>query len=547
MLGSIVSPERSYVWAFTGNRVPASKNAMVRSPLSARVIFNVDDGDVNVLDITKNVVQEFERDFVDELEDVRHDPIEVTVFMEAGGEQRRNRQAPNLMSLDQLREESAQVRKTGKRARWKHDQGFMTMLCLDPRRIPVRPGNRPWRWTAILDGDQWRWCEKGCQGEVDGQVGRADAALVLDWVPDSRDYAEGFDLSIQEKRALLRSRINLGHPGRAEFVRILKGAGCRSDIIQYVQREFKCAGCDLEQRPPTRLPAATPRTYDFNVVIGIDVLFIHGVDNRTEHPILNITCLGTLYSTFGLIDPLRRSSKLTLKAFERLWLRTFGPPDYVLYDQGTEFTGGDFQNGLLKVLRTHHGRMVYVREGETFSRKSITRAARWCSPGTLMKSNFWCSNQPGHSRQLATAPGLPQRNVSSDDNLGWPWTSWGTTGITSFPPRRTKRGNELVNSERQLAKRFWSWTAKNGFNARAGQGQGGHWRTMCSRRGNRSLCGGRAAAGHLLKSDPVTSSSRMARQCGSPGVANCGSVVLPKSSRLDPWKLKDWRLFPETC
>ena len=184
---------------------------------------------------------------------------------------------------------------------------------------------------------------------MDGQVTRADAALVFyDWIPDTGNYAEGFDLSIQEKRALLRSHVNLGHPGRAEFVRILKGAGCRSDIIQYVQREFKCAGCDLEQRPPTRLPAATPRTYDFNVVIGVDVLFIHGVDNRTEHPILNITCLGTLYSTFGLIDPLRQSSKLTLKAFERLWLRTFGPPDYILYDQGTEFTGGDFQSGLEK-------------------------------------------------------------------------------------------------------------------------------------------------------------------------------------------------------
>ena len=379
MLGSIVAPERSYVWAFTGDQVPGSRNTMVKSPLSARVIFNVDDGDVNVLDITKNKhpidYHLGERDFVEELEDIRHDPIEVTfdkgtkrllnqslekmtgsltvdTFMEAGAEERRNRKAPNLMALEELREKSAQVRKTGKRALWEHDQGYLTMLCLDPRRIPIRevgPGNRPWRWTAVLDGDKWRWCEKRCQGETDGQVAQADAALVFyDWIPDTSNYAEGFDLSAQEKRALLRSHINLGHPGRAEFVRILKGAGCRSDIIQYVQREFKCAGCDLEQRPPTRLPAATPRTYDFNVVIGVDVLFIHGVDNRTEHPILNITCLGALYSTFGVIDPLRRSSKLTLNTFERLWLRTFGPPDYILYDQGTEFTGGDFQSGLEK-------------------------------------------------------------------------------------------------------------------------------------------------------------------------------------------------------
>ena len=96
---------------------------------------------------------------------------------------------------------------------------------------------------------------------------------------------------------ILRSHVNLGRPGRAEFVRLLKAAGCRAEIIQYVQREFKCAGCDLEQRPPTRLPAATPRTYDFNVVIGIDVLSVHGLDDKTERPVLNVTCLGTLYST----------------------------------------------------------------------------------------------------------------------------------------------------------------------------------------------------------------------------------------------------------
>ena len=55
-------------------------------------------------------------------------------------------------------------------------------------------------------------------------------------------------------------------------------------------------------RPPTRLPAATPMTYDFDVVVGLDILFIHGTNNRSEHPVLNITCWGTLYSTCGLVD-----------------------------------------------------------------------------------------------------------------------------------------------------------------------------------------------------------------------------------------------------
>ena len=109
MLATMVDPGRSYVWSFTGTRIPAVKNAMVKSPLSARVIFNIDEGEVNVLDIARKhptdyllgdeevtvfVVQEFHQNFVDELDDVRHDPIEVTLC--------RNVKKDLLKSLDSL-------------------------------------------------------------------------------------------------------------------------------------------------------------------------------------------------------------------------------------------------------------------------------------------------------------------------------------------------------------------------------------------------------------------------------------------------------------
>eukprot|EP00439_Symbiodinium_sp_Y106_P072912 s510_g13.t1 len=130
-----------------------------------------------------------------------------------------------------------------------------------------------------------------------------------------------------------------------------EAAGTRQDIIDYVLREFQCSGCQLEKRPATRLPSGTPRTFDFNVVIGVDVLILHGVDNKTEHPVLNVTCCGTLYSTFGIIDVQRRTAALTWKAFALLWLRTFGAPEYLIDDQGNEFVVGQkFQDGL-----EHHG------------------------------------------------------------------------------------------------------------------------------------------------------------------------------------------------
>ena len=117
-------------------------------------------------------------------------------------------------------------------------------------------------------------------------------------------------------------------------------------MIQYVLREFVCAGCAKERRPPTRLPSATPRCFDFNVVIGVDLLLVSGVRDAADLPVINITCLGTLYSTFGLVDVKRRTSSNTWAAFLRLWLRVFGAPQCVMYDEGKEFTGGAFQDGL---------------------------------------------------------------------------------------------------------------------------------------------------------------------------------------------------------
>ena len=69
---------------------------------------------------------------------------------------------------------------------------------------------------------------------------------------------------------------------------------------------------------------------DFNIVVGVDILFVHGVNNKFEHPVLNITCWGTLYSTFGLVDLKRRTAELAWTAFARLWIRTFGAPQYTL-------------------------------------------------------------------------------------------------------------------------------------------------------------------------------------------------------------------------
>ena len=396
-LTALVDTRLCYFWKFCGTKVPGTRNAVLKAPLQKRILFNLDEGQPNVINIGYGtlpdydlgtqepifvyVAQEFSGDFVQELKDVQFDPIEVTMdkgtkrallesldricgpsfdeYLTACEDEHQNSEATTdatgwcLPTTEERNYWIGRAQESEEPRRWRRvgDNMVLCLLAGDEHFVPsVGPGLRHLRWIADLHHGQWSWREKGGHGQLHQPTQVPDTGTVVIYSTTNPGVQEEFasyeELTTQEKKAILRAHVNLGHPSQSEFVRLLKAAGCRPDVISYVQRDFSCSGCDLEKRPPTRLPASTPRTYDFNVVVGVDVLFVHGLDNRTEHPVLNITCHGTLYSTFGLIDHTRRSAQLTFKAFDRLWLRTFGPPEFMILDQGTEFTGAAFQAGL---------------------------------------------------------------------------------------------------------------------------------------------------------------------------------------------------------
>ena len=249
------------------------------------------------------------------------------------------------------------LREPGLKLLWREYFGQVVVISLEAKTVllpKVGPGARPMRWTACCNGDhpeEWNCVEERVMGAWNPRIRNYEKVIVFyRWpVPPATmgTCVSTTDITNQEKKAaVMRCHVNLGHPQVREFVRLLKAAGTREDIINYVLREFDCPGCRMEKRPPTRLPAATPRTYDFNIVVGVDILFGHGVNNKFEHPVLNITCWGTLYSTFGLVDMKRRTAELAWTAFTRLWIRTIGAPQYLVYDQGNEFVGARFQEGL---------------------------------------------------------------------------------------------------------------------------------------------------------------------------------------------------------
>ena len=157
------------------------------------------------------------------------------------------------------------------------------------------PDSRTWTQNSTLDvgaqclGQQWMLLEQAASGKTPTFEVKYKHVVVLYHHQEllRRTFVSANGVTTSEKSTVLRAHVNLGHPHMKEFVRLLKAAGTRPDIIEYVLMEFVCEGCLKEKRQPARLPAATPRTYDFNIVVGRDLLFVTGALPQEKHPVLN--------------------------------------------------------------------------------------------------------------------------------------------------------------------------------------------------------------------------------------------------------------------
>ena len=168
-----------------------------------------------------------------------------------------------------------------------------------PTKIPPHfPGHRHLRWTWCKNPYDGKWLElerarSGKPPSLEANYAFVVCCYQRQALPQHvfAEDAPKSKISHNEKMMVLRAHVNLGRPRVKEFVRLLKAAGARNDVIDYILKEFERAGCVKETRQPTRLPASTPRCYDFNVVIGIDLLFVAGASPLEEHPILNARVL----------------------------------------------------------------------------------------------------------------------------------------------------------------------------------------------------------------------------------------------------------------
>ena len=144
---------------------------------------------------------------------------------------------------------------------------------------------------------------------------------------------------IQKKKVQL-VHTNMGHLPRDQMLLLLKAAGAKPEVLEYVKSTFGCEACMRQKRPVERRKAAFPRTFSFNRIISIDFFYV-ALGEQTL-AFLNVVCHGTNYQQ---VDRLLNysggvpSAQETWKLFNRLWIASFGVPETLLCDGGSEFKG----------------------------------------------------------------------------------------------------------------------------------------------------------------------------------------------------------------
>eukprot|EP00971_Amphidinium_carterae_P332106 6466089-Amphidinium_carterae.1 len=159
-------------------------------------------------------------------------------------------------------------------------------------------------------------------------------------LPDGTGGLQEHEIEVPSKSqqtALLRMHVNLGHPDLHSFLRSLRIGGVRRSIRAWIRFRFQCPSCRAWRPRLQRRPAHISDIHRFNMAVALDNFHID-VPNLGRKTVLHCVCLGTRYQTAKTVaNGVVPSSEVTLAAFVDSWASTFGWPQAVLVDAGTEF------------------------------------------------------------------------------------------------------------------------------------------------------------------------------------------------------------------
>ena len=139
-----------------------------------------------------------------------------------------------------------------------------------------------------------------------------------------------YSVTEDEKKSVMKLHKGLGHPQRGEFVRFMRAARVKGEIIRWAYQEFQCPSCEAKPRPKANRPAAIPRTYQPCRVLGVDLIFLPEVGDGRLFPALSMVDWGSNYQMVQRVAD--KQPKTIWNTLWSTWGRTFGLPEVLITD-----------------------------------------------------------------------------------------------------------------------------------------------------------------------------------------------------------------------
>ena len=138
--------------------------------------------------------------------------------------------------------------------------------------------------------------------------------------------------------SLARLHLNMGHPPKAELVRMLAAAGTLSGKVLSALDNLRCGSCLRTRLPRQPPPAGLPSNFSgfFGEVVQADLVYLR-VIHGSNYPVLGITCEATSYHVAKVLD--NKTPAHVLATVQEMWYRPLGLPLKFRCDPGGEFGG----------------------------------------------------------------------------------------------------------------------------------------------------------------------------------------------------------------
>ena len=158
------------------------------------------------------------------------------------------------------------------------------------------------------------------------------------------------------RREVFRLHRNLGHPDLQTFLRALRHAQAKSEVVEWTKEEFRCPFCEASRKPSIPRPGHLVCSLEFNQTVGTDVVYFEW--NGVKYPMMNNMCWGTGLQIMTRMEQVNAEN--TYQTFLANWVVPFGVPNILIMDQGREFFGEEFSQRIMEM-----GTMVHFTDANS--------------------------------------------------------------------------------------------------------------------------------------------------------------------------------------